>query len=753
MRRLLLATLMVFPALAQDAGKRQFEARCAGCHGSDGNGGGHGRGINGSQRDRAAVRDVILKGIPANGMPAFAIPDAEADSIAAFAISLRPAAPITTAAGDPAAGERTYRDRACASCHMIRGRGGVAGPDLTTAGTRSATQIEQALRDPGSVRPYRAVTVKLRSGATIRGIAKNENAFDLQLLSVDGKLHLLSKSDVAGIAREKSLMPKLDASDREIRDLVAYLGTLRSSGLAEGALGAGVPWSNVARPTSGAWPTYHGQLSGNRYSPLDRVNTTNVARLAPKWMWTVPGSARGLETTPVVVDGVMYVTAVNEVTALDARNGREIWRYTRPRTTGLAGDAASGINRGVAVLGDRVFLVSDNAHLFALHRFTGQLIWDVEMADSKQNYGATGAPLVVDDLVISGISGGDEGVRGFLDAYRASTGERAWRFWTIPARGEPGSETWVGKALEHGCGATWLTGTYDPEARLLYWPTGNPCPDYNGDERKGDNLYTNSVVALDPATGKLKWHYQFTPHDTHDWDATETPLLLDATWRGEPRKLLVQGNRNGFFYVLDRLTGKLLLAEPFVKKLTWASGIGADGRPILLPGNTPTPQGQLTCPSVAGAANWPSNAFDPRTGLFLLFALESCEIYSKNDRWWEPGRSFYGGATRRAPGETSEKFLRAIDIQTGKVAWEIPDIGGGILGSGLMATAGGLVFYGDGRGAFVAADSKTGKLLWHFNTSGNFKSGPMTYALGGEQFVVTVAGSTVVAFGLGPSAP
>ena len=444
----------------------------------------------------------------------------------------------------------------------------------------------------------------------------------------------------------------------------------------------------------------------------------------------------------------MYVTSVNEAYALDARNGREIWHYSRPRSQGLAGDAASGINRGVAVLGDRVFMVSDNAHLFALHRFTGQLIWDVEMADSRQNYGSTGAPLVVNDLVVAGVSGGDEGVRGFLDAYKASTGERAWRFWTVPAPGEPGSETWSGRAMEHGCGATWLTGTYDPEARLLYWPTGNPCPDYNGDERKGDNLYTASVVALDPATGKLKWHYQFTPHDLHDWDATETPVLVDANFRGQPRKLLLHGNRNGFFYVLDRLTGKVLVAEPFVKKLTWASGIGPDGRPILLPGNEPTVEGQLVCPAVAGAANWPSNAYNPATGLFYMFAEESCNIYSKNDQWWEAGKSFYGGGTRRAPDSGGGKFLKAIDIQTGKTKWEIPEIGGGILASGLMATAGGLIFYGDGGGAFVAADASNGKLLWHFNTGQSWKAGPMTYTVDGRQYIGMAAGSTIMAFAL-----
>jgi alcohol dehydrogenase (cytochrome c) len=445
----------------------------------------------------------------------------------------------------------------------------------------------------------------------------------------------------------------------------------------------------------------------------------------------------------------MYVTTVNEAFALDARNGREIWHYSRPRTQGLAGDAASGINRGVAVLGDRVFMVTDHAHVLALHRLTGQLLWDVEMADYRENYGATGAPLVVDDLVISGVSGGDEGIRGFVDAYKASTGERVWRFWTVPARGEPGSDTWVGRAIEHGCAATWLTGTYDPAAKLLYWPTGNPCPDYNGDERKGDNLYSASVIALDPPTGKLKWHYQFTPHDLHDWDATETPLLVDAPFRGQTRKLMLHGDRNGFFYVLDRLTGKVLLAEPFVRNITWASGIGPDGRPMLLPGNEPTVEGQKVCPAVAGAANWPSNAYSPTTGLFYMFAEESCNVYSKNDQWWEAGKSFYGGGTRRVPGETGGgKFLKAIDIQTGKTAWEIPDIGGGILGSGLMATAGGLVFYGDGSGAFVAVDAKTGKLLWHFNTSQTWKGGPMTYMIDGVQYVGVAAGSTVLSFSL-----
>lgn len=657
-----------------DAGRSRYQTRCAGCHGDTGTGGRHGPGIvNGSRAiSKDAVREVIRKGIPNAGMPAFAVSDEELDSIATFVMSLK------TAAG------------------------------------RAPSQHN--------------VTVRLRNGKTIRGVARNESAFDMQLLGVDGKLYLLSKEDMAEVVRGES------SPD----------GSSGSS-----VMGAGISFDDVAHPKPGAWPTYHGNLSGNRFSPLNQINTSNVQHLAPKWMFQIQGAPRALEVTPVVADGVMYVTSVNEAYALDARSGREIWHYSRPRTPGMVGDAASGINRGVALLGDRVFMVTDNAHLIALHRFTGQLLWDVAMADYHENYGSTSAPLVVEGLVIAGVSGGDEGVRGFVDAYNASTGEHAWRFWTVPARGEPGSETWEGRAIEHGCASTWLTGTYDPEAKLLYWPTGNPCPDYNGDERKGDNLYSDSVLALDARTGTLKWYFQFTPHDLHDWDATETPLLVDAPFRGRQRKLLLHGNRNGFFYLLDRLTGEVLLTEPFVKNITWASGIGADGRPKLLPGNEPTVEGQLVCPNVAGAANWPSNAYSPATGLFYLFAEESCTVYSKNDQSWEAGKSFYGGTTRRAPAESEGgTFLKALDIRTGKTVWEIPDTGGGILGSGLMVTEGGLVFYGDGSGAFVAADAKNGKLLWHFNTSQRWKAGPMTYTVDGNQYIGVAAGSTILAFSL-----
>jgi alcohol dehydrogenase (cytochrome c) len=492
-------------------------------------------------------------------------------------------------------------------------------------------------------------------------------------------------------------------------------------------------------------------IGGNRFSPLQQINTSNVSQLAPRWMFTLPGARRELEDTPQVVDGIMYVTGSNECFALDARSGRLIWHYSRPRTPDLVptGDAISGINRGVAVLGDRVFMITDNAHLIALQRYTGQLIWDTVMVDYKLNYGATQAPLVVGDLVVSGVSGGDEGVRGFLSAYKASSGERVWRFWTVPAPGEPGSETWAGTSINHPGSSTWMTGTYDPEADILYWGVGNPGPDFNGDQRKGDNLYSCSIIALNPHTGKLIWYHQMTPHNTNDWDATQTPMLVDADFHGTPRKLLLQANRNGFFFVLDRLTGDFLTGAAFVHNLTWASGLDPKtGRPNIKEDPAPTVEGKRVCPTGAGATNWPSASYDPQTGQFLVFATESCQIFVKNEDPFELGKSFYQGTERRSPGDTSEKFLRAIDIQTGKIVWEIPKIGGGSLASGLMSTAGGFVFYGDGSGAVVAADARDGKILWHFDTGQQFKGSPMAYTVDGKERLVLVAGQTVLSFGI-----
>lgn len=587
----------------------------------------------------------------------------------------------------------------CGACHGADGRGGERGPDITHRNLRG--REEAALRD------------LIRNGLPSRG------------------------------------MPGVNLGASETAAMVAFLRTLDAPARQPVRTIAvnGPRFEAIAQPKPGEWLSYHGQLGGNRHSTLDQIHKDNAASLAPRWIYGIPGASR-LQVTPLVVDGVMYITAANEVYALDAASGRQIWSFRRPRTAGLIGDAAGGINRGVALLNDRVFLATDNAHIIAIDRATGNLLWDTEMADARENYGATSAPLVVNGLVLSGTSGGDEGVRGFIAAYDAATGKEAWRFWTVPAPGEPAASTWQGRDIAHGCAAAWFTGVYDPQLKLVYWPTGNPCPDYNGDERKGDNLYSSSVVALDPETGKLRWHYQFTPHDLHDWDATQVPMLIDATWENRPRKLLVQANRNGFFYVLDRTDGKLLLAKPFVEKLTWAKGIGADGRPVVIEEANPTPEGVRACPAVEGATNWMAPSFHPGTGLYYIMALEKCTVYRKAPAQWEAGKSHYGGTTRRVPDEPGKKFLRALDLRTGGIVWELPQQGDANTWGGTLATNGGLVFFGHDSGDFAAADAKTGKLLWSFPANALWKASPMTYMVGGRQYVAVAAGGAVIAFGL-----
>jgi alcohol dehydrogenase (cytochrome c) len=606
---------------------------------------------------------------------------------------------IPALAQSPVDGAKQFATR-CAGCHGTDAHGGEHGPDIVTGDhAMSGGELRRAIRDgvPGGG------------------------------------------------------MPSFKLSDAEMAAIVLHVETLQANVRPKDGAKAParpIPFSEIVRPKPGEWPTYHGKLSGNRHSSLNEITAANVSRLAMRWMFPVE-KARRLQGTPVVVDGVMYVTTVNEAYAIDAVSAKQIWHYARPVTPSLVGDAAGGINRGVAVLNDKLFMVTDNAHLLALDRATGALVWDVEMNDSSKHYGATSAPLVVKDLVISGTSGGDEGARGFIDAYRASNGEHVWRFWTIPEKpGDPQSETWVGRALEHGCGTAWFTGAYDPGADLLYWPTGNPCPDYNGDERKGDNLYSDSVLALEPSTGKLRWHYQFTPHDLHDWDSAEPLLLADIELNRRQRKVLMQGNRNGFFYVLDRITGEFIGAEPFVHKLTWASGIGKDGRPMLLPNSDPTPEGTKVCPSVDGASNWMSTAYNPNTKLFYLMTLEACNIFTKSDAWWERGKSFYGGGTKRVPGEVRQKVLRAIDPTTRKIVWELPQTGRGTTWGGLLSTNGGLIFYCDDSGTFAAVDAKTGKPLWQFQANQNWHASPMTYAVNGKQYVAIAAGSNVLAFAL-----
>ena len=506
------------------------------------------------------------------------------------------------------------------------------------------------------------------------------------------------------------------------------------------------PGDMRTQPSGSNWLSYNGDYTGRRFTSLRQIDRSNVDQLRAQWVFHVR-QADDMEVTPVVVNGVMFVTAQNDAYALDARTGRTIWRYARPISEGLIDDASQHHNRGVGVWHSRVFLETDNAHLLCLDARSGHLIWDVPYAEGNKNYGATSAPLIVKDIVLVGTSGGDDGVRGFLAAYDAQTGKQAWRFWTIPAPGEPGSSSWPGKLYLHGGGTTWMPGTYDIELNTLYWGTSNPAPDFDGAPRPGDDLYTDCVLAIDPDTGKLKWHFQFTPHDLYDYDATETPVLLDATYQGKPRKLLVEANRNGFLYVLDRTDGKFLSAAPFVEKLNWAKGIDAQGRPIRTDVQ-PSPEGTLVCPGYSGATNWFSPAYNPETHFIYFLALEECGTFFSRPEEFKEGRGFYATGVKHIADETRKKILMAYDVESGQIAWRYPQVGGGWSSGGVMTTAGGVVFFGDETQSFEAVDAHTGALLWHFETGQGIHASPMSYEVNGKQYVAIAAGNDLFSFAL-----
>jgi alcohol dehydrogenase (cytochrome c) len=494
------------------------------------------------------------------------------------------------------------------------------------------------------------------------------------------------------------------------------------------------------------WLTYGGEYNGQRHSPLTQITSENVNQLTAQWTFQT-GTLGSFQTTPVVVDGVLYVTGFNNnAWAIDARSGRQIWRYRRELPDDLK-LCCSAVNRGFAVLGDRLFMGTLDAHLIALDMKTGAVLYDAELADHKVGYSVTVAPLVVKDKVIVGVAGAEYGIRGFIDAYDVQTGKRAWRFYTVAGPGDPGGRSWPdGEAYKRGGGSVWVTGTYDPQLNTVFYGTGNPGPDYYSSAREGDNLYTASLVALDADTGQLRWHYQFTPHDVHDWDSTQVPVLADLTMNGQPRKVVMFANRNGFFYTIDRVTGKVIVAKPFVET-TWAKELGPTGRPILLPGNIPDESGTKTCPDLGGGTNYMSPSYDPATRTFFVTARETCATYYSWEQPFEPGVQWESGATQRPRDQVNFSALRAIDPITGARKWEFryPTVSY----SGVLSTASGLVFNADGEGNILAFDSRTGKNLWHYQTgSGIRATAGTTYMLDGRQYLLVPSGSTLVAFAL-----
>ena len=503
------------------------------------------------------------------------------------------------------------------------------------------------------------------------------------------------------------------------------------------ALHAQVPYDRLLSPAPADWLTYSGNYAGHRYSPLDQINRSNVARLKPAWMYQT-NDLNQFEVTPLVADGVMYISEPpSHAAALDLRTGRPLWMFRRAVPSDVR-TCCGQVNRGLAILGGTVFLGTLDAHLLALDAKTGHLLWDTVVADFKSGYSITAAPLALDGKIVVGISGGEYGIRGFLDAYDPKTGARLWRFWTVPGPGEPGHETWPGDSWKTGSAATWLTGSYDPAANLIYWGTGNPGPDYDGGPREGDNLYSTSLLAIDAATGKRRWHFQFTPHDTHDWDANHVPVLLDT-----PRKLVVVPNRNGFYYVLDRLTGEFLLARQYGKQ-NWAEGIDKRGRPVAIAGKEPRPEGAVVYPGVHGATNWNSPSYSPETRLLYVAVREEGTVFYRATAQYIPGAYFSAGGMRGIAGVEPGGSIQALDPLSGERRWEFALHGPPW--AGLLSTAGGLVFGGSPEGNIFALDAATGKPLWSFQAGGPVYSNPVSYRFEGRQYVALTAGHTLLAF-------
>ena len=518
------------------------------------------------------------------------------------------------------------------------------------------------------------------------------------------------------------------------------------------SLAQNVPYERIlhARTEPQSWLTYGGSYTSQQYSPLKQINAKNISQLKVAWIYQPGKPVANLESSPIVADGVMYVTEPpSTVTALDVRTGLRLWSWSPALPEHIVTIGLNATSRGVAVLNDTVYVGTADAHLVALDAKNGAVRWNVHVADNAMGYAMTGPPLALKDKIIMGVGGSEAAVRGFLDAYDAKTGKRLWRFWTTPRPGEPGAETWGTGAYESAGATTWNNGSYEPDLNLAYWGTGNPAPDFNDDDRPGDNLYTCSVVALDADTGKLKWYFQFSPHEDHDWDSDEPAVLFNATIDGKPRKLMGFANRNGFYYVLDRATGKFITAQPFVKQ-TWAKGIDANGRPIPAPNQEPTlGAGTLVYPSITGGVDWTSPSYSPDTGLFYVSAHETGAYFIKGTGKIEPGPPkgiVGGGGIRALVGEQSYGAIRALDATTGKRKWEFRLLSPAWVP--VLSTAGGLVFSGTDEGNFFALDAETGKLLWDIQMGHSARSNPISYEIDGKQYIFVTAGNTYIAFTL-----
>ncbi len=676
--------------------------------------------------------------------------------------------------GGQAAGQRLF-DQTCQTCHGPGGRGdsapalnagnfvhgnsdsdlyrtiqnGVAGSQMPSFRRLSDVELWQlvaylrSLSTPSDPR-RRLVVATTRDGREVRGIRLNEDTFTVQVMDADGQLHVLDKMTIVTLREESTLVRPTD-----------YVSRSSTPTPNRAARNAGVTVDRLVNAAAEPhnWLMYWGDYQGTHYSALKQIDATNVQRLQAIWALPLPGESV-LEVTPLVVDGVMYVSQPGSTFALDAQTGRQIWRSDRARKV-VNPDEINKFNRGVAVLDRRLFVGTLDAALVALDASTGETLWETQVADSMLGYSITSAPLVVKDKVIVGVSGGEFGARGFLDAYDAATGKRAWRWFAVPGPGEFGHDTWAGDSWKLGGAPTWLTGSYDPALNLLYWTIGNPGPQIDRSVR-GDreNLFSDSVVALDPDTGQRRWHYQFTPNDGHDWDSCQDVVLVDREWRGQRRKLMLHADRNGILYVLDRATGEFLSGTPFVY-VNWNSGFDASGRPLLVPGWNSSADGSFyVYPTIGGATNFQAPSYSPSTGWIYLQYAESGQRYVSTPQTYEAGKLYIGRTTPVGPdigpkpGEPGRSFgIKALDPANGQTMWDFKILQRS-LATGVLATAGDVVFSAIRDGNFVALDARTGKYLWHFQTGANIAASPMSYSVSDRQFVAIAAGNTLYAFAL-----
>ena len=609
--------------------------------------------------------------------------------------------------------------------------------------------VIHALRQRGPVRGPRMLDITMKDGHKYSGVTRAEDSFSIDLEQKDGSLVMLDTKDIASQADGGSVTPANALSPKQVDDVVAYLSTLQHRDFAQTSKANPAPvlsYQRILNPEPKNWATYWGSYNGYHFSELSQINTGNVANLAARWAAPLIGESI-IEATPLVVDGIMYTTgSPGEVYAMDARTGMQIWSFKRKQDIKNPYQI-NPFSRGVAVLDGRIFFGTLDDNLVALDAHTGRELWEKRLADTMLGFTLTGAPLVLDGKIIVGVAAGETGVRPWIEAFDAATGDKLWHFEIVPGPGQKGNDTWAGDSWKYGGASSWLTGSYDAETNSLILGTGNPVPGYNPDLRKGDNLYSDCVLSLDASTGKLKWYYQFSHNDPHDWDSTEDMVLADQLIDGKPRKLVLHADRNGFFYELDRTNGKFLFAKPFVHQ-NWNLGFDKNGRPDVDPKSVPTATGAVVF-TATGGTNIESPSYDQQSKLFYLTYADGPTLAISAPAVNEPGKEYLGRGTGTLPPglPAAQQGVMAIDTTTGEVRWKFP-LTLGSLETGVLATRGGLVFAATAEGRFIALDGASGKPLWSFRTGQRMTASPISYEVNGEQYVAVASGNVIFSFAL-----